>query len=213
MKLFQFLIKQWFITLLNCAVKFAVAGVTTQQSGQAHVPTVYYQRMGLDTLVPKFRFYSVAEKFPLPQNNGKTVQMWRDAVPGGTGNAATGTPSTGYNINAASEGVTLATPFVNVTATITATLEAISDFSSTSVMMEDVSIADEVGRMIRALSIRASGSVDLLIRNEIDSNTGTTVTIGTIGTNMAAADFKKGGALLEGANVNPWDGTRWLAVI
>jgi N4-gp56 family major capsid protein len=178
----------------------AIAGTTTQQSGQLHLATVYYNRVGLDTLVPKFRFYQACEKFSQPQGNGKTMQMWRDTVPG-------------YNTTPASEGVTLSTPFVNPTSTLSVTVEPYSDFMSTSTMIEDTSIANEGERMVRALSIRAAGSVDSIIRAEVDSNSGTTVTIATIGSNMAAADIKKGVRLLEGLNVEPFDGTRWLCIL
>lgn len=178
----------------------AVAGTTTQQSGQLHLATVYYNRVGLDTLVPKFRFYQAAEKFPQPMGVGKTQQMFRDAVPG-------------YNTTPASEGVALTSPFVNPTSVLTVTVEGYSDFMSTSTMIEDTSIANEKERMIRALSIRAAGSCDTIIRAEIDSNSGTTVTIATIGSNAAAADIKKGVRLLEGLNVEPFDGTRWLAIL
>ena len=208
MKLFSYLLNFWAHQIFFAGTKFAVAGTTTQNSGQVHVPTVYYYRVGLDTLVPKFRFYQVAEKFPLPNGSGKTMQMWRDNVPGGNG------PSAGtYNTNPASEGVALTSPFVNPTATLSVTVEAYSDFMSTSTMMEDVSFANEVERMIRALSIRGAGAVDTVVRGEIDSNTSTTVTIATIGANMAAADLKKGVSLLEGLNVDPFDGMRWLAII
>jgi N4-gp56 family major capsid protein len=178
----------------------AVAGTNTQGSGQYHLATVYYNRKGLDTLVPKFRFYTAAEKFPQPQGNGKTQQMWRDTVPG-------------YNVNPASEGVALTSPFVNPTTTISVTVEAYSDFMSTSTMIEDTSITNEAERMVRALSIRAAGSVDTIIRSEVDSNTGASVLISTIGSNMAAADIKKGVRLLEGLNVEPFDGSRWLCIL
>src|SRR5690349_24935395 len=114
----------------------AIAGTTTQQSGQAHLATVYYNRVGLDTLVPKFRFYMAGEKFPQPQGVGRTQQFFRDGVPG-------------YNTNAASEGVTLTSPFVNPTTTTSVTVEAYSDFMSTSTMIEDTSITNEVERMVR----------------------------------------------------------------
>lgn len=178
----------------------AIAGTTTQQSGQLHLASVYYNRVGLDILVPKFRFYQATEKFPQPQGQGKTQQMFRDTVPG-------------YNTTAASEGVALTSPFVNPTTTLSVTVEAYSDMMSTSTMIEDTSITNEKERMIRALSIRAAGSVDTIIRAEIDSNTSTTVTIATIGTNMATADIKKGVRLLEGLNVEPFDGSKWLCIL
>ena len=50
----------------------AIAGTTTQQSGQAHQATVYYNRTPLDLLVPKFRFYMAGAQFPQPTGVGKT---------------------------------------------------------------------------------------------------------------------------------------------
>jgi len=177
-----------------------IAGATTQLASQAHLATVYYNRVGLDTLVPKFRFYQACSKFPMPQNNGKTMQMWRDNVPG-------------YNTTPAAEGVPLSTPFVNGSAILSVTVENYSDFMSNSALIEETSIVNEKERQIRALSIRAAGAVDTIVRQEIDSNV---ATVGANGsgttTYLCANDFKKQVSLLEGANVDPFDGTRWLGI-
>lgn len=180
----------------------AIAGTTTQNSGQLHLPQVYYNAYGLDQLVPKFRFYQAAEKFPQPQGVGKTQQMWRDAVPG-------------YNTNPASEGVALSSPFVNPTTTTSVTVEAFSDFMSTSTMIEDISNVNEGQRLIRALSIRGAGTVDTIIRSEADTNTtNSTDVIDTSNHRLATNDFKKVVKLLEGLNVDPFDGLggNWLSI-
>ena len=64
--------------------------------------------------------------------------------------------------------------------------------------------------MIEDLTIRAAGSVDTITRLEIDSNSSQITD--TIGTNLAANDFKKRVGILEGANVLSYEGTNFISV-
>lgn len=172
------------------------AGTTTQSVNQAHLATVYYDRLALTRLTPLFRFYAIGTKRPMPTGNGKTIQFFRRNVPA-------------YNVNPSSEGV-IPAPFSNGTATLTTTVEQYSDYSSTSTMIQDTSITDEVTGMIEDLTIRAAGSVDTITRLEIDSNSSQITD--TIGTNLAANDFKKRVGILEGSNVLSYEGTNFLAI-
>jgi N4-gp56 family major capsid protein len=172
------------------------AGTTTQSANQAHLATVYYDRVALTRLTPQFRFYAIGTKRPMPQGNGKTIQFYRRNVPQ-------------YNTSPSAEGV-IPAPFSNGTATQSATVEQYSDYSSTSLMLSDTSIADETEGMIGDLTIRAAGSVDTITRLEIDSNSSQITD--SIGTNLAANDFKKRVATLLGQNVLPYENANFIAV-
>lgn len=176
------------------AINFA--GTTTQSPNQLHLATVYYDRLALTRLTPLFRFYAIGSKRPIPTGVGKTVQFFRRNVPA-------------YNTSPSSEGVVPA-PFTNGTAIITATAEQYSDYMSTSTMIEDTSITNEVDGMIEDLTIRAAGSVDTITRLEIDSNSSQITD--TIGTNLAANDLKKRVFTLLGQNVLPYENTNMMAI-
>jgi N4-gp56 family major capsid protein len=172
------------------------AGTTTQSANQNHLATVYYDRLALTRLTPQFRFYAIGSKRPVPQGVGKTIQFFRRNVPA-------------YNTSPSAEGV-IPAPFSNGTATISATVEQYSDYMSTSTMIEDTSITNEVEGMIEDLTIRAAGSVDTITRLEIDSNSSQITD--TIGTNLAANDFKKRVGILAGQNVLPYENANYMAV-
>lgn len=172
------------------------AGTTTQSSNQAHLATVYYDRLALTRLTPQFRFYAIGTKRPVPQGVGKTIQFFRRNVPT-------------YNTSPSAEGV-IPAPFSNGTAILTATVEQYSDYMSTSTMIEDTSITNEVDGMIEDLTIRAAGSVDTITRLEIDSNS--SQISDTAGTNLAANDLKKRVFTLLGQNVLPYENTNMMAI-
>lgn len=144
-----------------------------------------------------FRFYQVCEPHPIPQGSGKTIQMNRYALPG-------------FNTNPASEG-NIGTPVPQASNTITAVVEAYSDFMSASTMLVDTDINPTVDRMVDDLSYRAIGTVDTIIRLEIDSNTAASQA--TIGAYLSAQDFKRAVALLQGINVRPRFDNYFFSVI
>lgn len=172
------------------------AGTTTQSLNQNHLATVYYDRQELSRLTPMFRFYNLGTPRPIPQGSGKTIQFFRRNVPA-------------YNTSPSAEGV-IPAPFSNGTATLSATTEQYSDYMSTSTMIEDTSIANEVDGMKNDLNIRAAGSIDTITRLEIDSNSSQITD--TIGTNLAANDLKKRVFTLLGGNVLPFEGTNFFMV-
>lgn len=172
------------------------AGTTTQSSNQQHLATVYYDRMALTRLTPQFRFYGIGTPKPIPQGVGKTIQFFRRNVPG-------------YNTVPSSEGV-IPAPFSNGTATLSSTVEQFSDYMSTSTMIEDTSITNEVEGMVEDLTIRAAGSIDTIVRLEVDSNSSQITD--TAGTNLAANDIKKRVFTLLGQNVLAYEGTNFMMV-
>lgn len=168
-------------------MSYAPAGSTTQTPTLLHQATVYYERRSLERLEAMFRFYQVCEPHPIPQGSGKTIQMNRYALPG-------------FNTTPSAEGV-IGSPVQQASATLTATVEQYSDFMSASALLEETDINPTVDRMSDDLSYRAVGSVDTIIRTEIDSNS--SANQATLGAFLSATDFKKAVALLLGINVRP----------
>lgn len=176
---------------------YAPAGMTTQSTGYTHLATVYYQRKSLDRLEAMFRFYQVCEPNDIPQGSGRTIQMNRYALPG-------------FNTIPAAEGY-IGAPVPQSTSTLTATVEQYSDFMSSSALLTETDINPTNDRMADDLSYRATGTVDTIIRAEIDSNTSAKTT--TIGAYLSAADFKANVALLLGINVRPRFDNYFFSVI
>lgn len=176
---------------------YAPAGVTTQTPSLLHLATVYYERRSLDRLEAMFRFYQVCEPHPIPQGSGRTIQMNRYTLPG-------------FNTTPAAEGV-IGAPVPQATTIVTATVEQYSDFMSASALLEETDINPTNDRMADDLSYRAAGTVDTIIRTEVDSNTGALKS--TIGAYLSAADFKANVALLLGINVRPRFDNYFFSVI
>lgn len=178
-------------------MSYAPAGITTQTATLAHLATVYYERQSLDRLEAMFRFAQVCESFSLPQGSGKTMQMYRTTLPG-------------FNTNPASEGQ-IGSPVSQTTSTLTASVEQYSDFMSDSALLDETDISPTTDRMVKDLNYRAIGSVDTIIRTEIDSNSSALVS--TIGATLTASDIKVQVALLKGINVRPKEGSKFVGVI
>lgn len=173
------------------------AGVTTQTASLTHLATVYYERRSLSRLEAMFRFYQVGEPHDIPQGSGKTIQMNRYTLPG-------------FNTQPSAEGV-VGAPIPQATTTVTATVEQYSDFMSASSLLTETDINPTNDRMADDLSYRASGTVDTIIRTEIDSNTSALVS--TIGVYLSASDFKANVAKLLGINVRPRFDNYFFSVI
>lgn len=178
-------------------MSYAPAGSTTQTPTLLHQATVFYERKSLERLEAMFRFYQVCEPHDIPLGSGRTIQMNRYALPG-------------FNSTPAAEGV-IGTPVQQASTIVTATTEQYSDFMSASQLLEDTDINPTNDRMSDDLSYRASGTVDTIIRTEIDSNTAAQTA--TIGAYLTAADFKANVALLLGINVRPRFDNYFFSVI
>jgi N4-gp56 family major capsid protein len=50
---------------------------TTTSAGLTGLIVTYYEKVGLERLLPKLRFYQFADKKPLPSKSGKTIQWYR----------------------------------------------------------------------------------------------------------------------------------------
>lgn len=171
-------------------MSYQPAGISTQTASLAHLATVYYDRIGLDRLEAYFRFAQVCEPKPMPANSGRTIQFARYTLPG-------------FNTNPAAEGV-VGSPVLQTSTTVSATVEQYSDFMSASSLLQETDIFNTKERMVMDLSYRASGSVDTIIRTEIDSNSSALKS--TQGSYFSASDSKAQVALLEGINVRPKNG-------
>jgi N4-gp56 family major capsid protein len=144
-----------------------------------------------------FRFHTVGEPHPLPQGSGKTLQMYRFALPG-------------FNTTPAAEGV-IGSPVQQASSTISVTVEQYSEFMSASALLEETDINNTNNQMVEDLSYRAAGTVDTIYRLEVDSQT--TPQVSTIGAYLSAADFKASVAKLEGINVQPRMDNKYLSVL
>lgn len=175
---------------------YAPAGSTTQTATLTHLATVFYAKYSLDRLTPMFRFASVTEPHPIPLNSGKTIQFKRYALPG-------------FNTTPAAEGV-IGTPVQQASTTLTATVEQYSDFMSASTLLMDTDISDTKNQMVEDLSYRAAGTVDTIIRTEIDSLAAAIAT--TQGSFLGAVDSKAQVALMEGINIKPFENDRYRGI-
>lgn len=164
---------------------YAPPGSTTQTPSLQHQATVFYDRTALTQLMARFYFAQCCTDKPLPLNSGKTIQWYRVGLPS-------------FNTTPAAEGY-IPNPVPEATFTIRATVEEYSDFMSTSTLLKDTDISDTQTRMVETLSYRGAGSVDTIIRQEIDSNTGSLFP--TAGSNISAIDFRAASARLRGRNV------------
>lgn len=164
---------------------------TTQSVGLAHLATVFYEKSGLDKLYKMLRFQAVCKEHPLPQGNGKTLQMWRGTLP--AGNTAPG-----------SEGVVgIGLPLV--TSTVSVSVENYSDFTSTSALLEETSINDMITEAAEQMSYRGALSADLIARAEIDGS-GVTISSTIGGGGFLLPDARKQVALLQDNDVLSFDG-------
>lgn len=97
------------------------------------------------------------------------------------------------------------------TTTVSATVSEYSDFITLSSLLLETAIDPIAENAADILSYRAALSVDTITRIEFDSNTG--AELGTLGATMAANDFRRARALLEGIDVLPRDNDEWLGII
>lgn len=167
---------------------YAPPGSTTQTPSLAHLASVYYDRTALTQLMARFYFAQCCNDKPMPLNSGKTIQFYRVGLPA-------------FNTAPAAEGY-IPDPVPEASTTIRATVEEYSDFMSTSTLLKETDISDVQTRMVEELSYRGAGSVDTIIRQEIDSNT--SALYPTAGNNISAIDFRAQNARLRGINARPF---------
>jgi N4-gp56 family major capsid protein len=169
---------------------YAPASNTTQTPSLAHLAMVYYERKLLDQLTKMFRFRQATEPDVLPLRNGKTVQFYRysllaaNTTPAPEGAVGTGLPLT--------------------TSTISATVSEFADFITISTLLQQTAIDPITENASFNLGYRAGLTVDTIVRTEFDSNA-SSVQLTTQGAALSASDFRKSVALLEGADVRPFE--------
>lgn len=173
---------------------YSPASNTTLTPSLAHLATVYYERKGLDQLTKVYRFRQACEPDVMPLRIGKTIQFYRYSLL-----SANTTPATE---GAVSAGIPL------TTTTISATVSEYADFITISTLLEQTAIDPIVENAAFNLGYRAGLTVDTITRLEFDSNV-SSVSLQTQGANLAAIDFRKAVALLEGKDVRPFDSTDW----
>jgi N4-gp56 family major capsid protein len=168
-------------------------------NGLTHLATVYYERLGLNKLLPKLQFQQVFEPSPLPKGSGRTKQFYRMTV----GTTANTVPQT--------DGITTV-PVSMGSNTVSGTVEEYSDWTSASKLLEDTDISPTAENMVAFMSERGAFTADTLARIEADSAV-STVGVSTVGAYLSAADFKQNTAKMEGLNIGPHTGTDFLSPI
>lgn len=163
------------------------SNLTTSPS-LAHLATVYYERKALDTLKQKFVFREATEPDVMPLRSGKTIQFYRYTLFG-----ANTTPSSEGTVGAG-----LGLP----TTTISATVSEYSDYVTIATLLKETAIDPIVENASEMLGYRGGLSADTIVRTEFDSNV-SSVQLATIGTTLAANDFRRSVMLMAGANVRP----------
>jgi N4-gp56 family major capsid protein len=175
---------------------YAPAANTTQSAGLTHQASVFYNKVGLDKLFATLRFQSVCEADSIPRRSGKTVQWFRFSL-------------LGANTAPASEGVIgLGIPLTS--ATISASVEQYSDFTSLSTFLNETAINEMVKEASEEMSYRAALTVDNITRAEIDA--GPTV-LTSLGSYLALNDFRRAVSVLQARNVAPKEGNDFIGVV
>lgn len=136
-------------------------------------------------LKKRLRFMGVSEPDMIPRRVGPSVQWYRYTLPGA-------------NTSPSSDGA-IGTSQVLTTTTISATVSQYSDFYSLSTFLEETAIDPIVENTVEMASYRAALSVDVIIRTEYDANS--TPVIGTLGSTLSAADFRRVKALLNAVDL------------
>ena len=166
-------------------------------SGLTHQASVYYDRLGLDKLLPMIQFQQVCESKPLPRNAGRTIQWYRF-----TAGVA--------NTNPASDGV-IGNPLSLASNTVSATVEEYNDHTSSSTLLEETDISPTVENMVANMSERGALTADTLARTEADSSVATTG-VSTVGAYLSVADYKRNSIALAGLNIRPHTGQDYIVI-
>lgn len=162
---------------------------TTATSGISHLATVYYERTGLDVLRKKTIMSMLADPSvrALPQNNGKTVQMYRySSFSSNTSTKTEGTVGSGLSLS---------------TNTISATVAQYADFLTFSDMLVDTAIDPIVENGVKELSYRAALSTDDIIKAEVDS---AATSVSLLDTYFSVKDLAHVATLFQGVDAQPF---------
>jgi len=171
-------------------------------SGLAGYPTVYYDRVAVETLRNNLFLYPACDLKQMPDKSGTNLQIFGyTALAADTTPATEGEPGTGTALTQVESQLPLSNYVQYITYSNVVTLTAISDV---------------VAEGSRELAYSGAFSVDTVISTELDtianSNTASRMDL-LAGTYMSAAVSRQAGASLRSVNVKPKDNGRFYGVI
>jgi len=180
-------------------MSYTPAGNLTSTGGINHLATVWYNRRALDQLKKRFRFYNAGEPDMVPRRSGKTVQWFRYTL-------------LAANTSAASEGA-VGSSNTLATTTVSGTVSEYADFITVSTLLDETAIDPIVTNAAEQLGYSGGLSVDTLVRNEFDGNSGAVLSPGTLGAFATVDDLRRCKALLEGLDIRPKDERYYYCVL
>lgn len=173
------------------------AGNLTSSVGLAHLQSVYYQRRALDRLMKKTIFNEVAERDSIPLQQGRTVQFFRYRNPSVmTTPKAEGTVGTSQTIGS------------NI---LLATVSEYSTFLTVSTLLKETAIDPIVQSAADLLAYQAALSVDTIIRNVIDAESG--AMMNPLATYMRVTDLRNARHQLQALDVQPLESGEFYAIV
>ncbi len=171
-------------------------------SGLGSFPTVYYDRVALETLRSNLYLYPACELKQMPNRSGVAMQIFDySAMSANTTAATEGTPGAGQSLTQN---------------TRTITLSQYVDYVSFSDKVVLTSISDNVAEGAAELAYRGALSVDTVISTAVDtaanSDSATRIEIND-GSFMTAAKSRQAAMGLRSVNVKPKDNGKFFGVI
>lgn len=171
-------------------------------SGLGQYPTVYYDRVALDTLRSSLYFYPACELKQMPDKNGVAMQIFDYTAFGSNTTAATeGTPGSGQALTQ--------TPG-------TINLSQFVDYVSFSDKVVLTGISDTVAEGARELAYRGAISVDTVVQTAVDSAAGADATSKIAlanGVYMSGSTSRKAAMLLRSVNIKPKANGQYFGII
>lgn len=132
-------------------------GDATTSPGMSAEMKTYYEKNLLKEAMPNLVHSQFADKYPIPKNNGKTIELRKvNALP--------------KNVNALVEGVTPAPNHMNI-GTITATVDQYGDYVQLSDMVQMTTIDPMLVQSTEVLGSQAGRTLDSLTRDVINGGT------------------------------------------
>lgn len=161
-------------------------------TGLNSFPTLYWEKVGLDTLFSNLALYDAIEKRTMPDRSGLVMRLYDfSAMSANTTAATEGTPSTGQSLTDNTRDLTLS-QYV--------------DYITVSDIVDKTHIVDMMAIASEQLGYRGALSVDTVISTTIDTaaNSDSTARIEVNdGSFMTGAISRKAGAQLRSVNVKP----------
>src|SRR5579863_3301844 len=171
-------------------------------SGLAGYPSIYYDRVALDTLRSNLFLYPACEQKQMPDKSGTAMQVFDYSAYGANTTPATeGTPGSGQTLTQ------------NIR---TINLSQFVDFISFSDKVVLTAISETVAEGASELSYRGALSVDTVIRTAVDAaaTADNTTQITLSGSNyMSAAISRKAAMQLRSVNVKPKTNGKFFGVV